>query len=124
MSQTANLSQDQLVPPHGSDTLKIKLLTGEALTAAQQKAKTLPKIAISSREAGDLIMLGIGGFTPLDGFMNKADWQSVCDNMHLATGDNAGVFWPIPITLSTDPATADTLTIGDEIALEDRKSVV
>ena len=121
MSQSATStlhSLSQLVPPHGSDTLKEKLLKGDALTAAQQKAKNLPKIQISSREAGDLIMLGIGGFTPLDGFMNQADWQSVCDNMHLITGDNAGVFWPIPITLSTDTDTADTLNPGDDIALE------
>ena len=121
MSQSATStlhSLSQLVPPHGSDTLKEKLLKGDALTAAQQKAKNLPKIQISSREAGDLIMLGIGGFTPLDGFMNQADWQSVCDNMHLTTGDNAGVFWPIPITLSTDTDTADMLNIGDDIALE------
>ena len=97
--------------------LKEKLLTGDALTQAQQKAKILPQIQITSREAGDLIMLGIGGFTPLDGFMNKADWQSVCDNMHLSTGENAGVFFPIPITLSTDSKTADTLQIGDEVAL-------
>lgn len=112
-----NTQKSQLVPPHGSPVLKEKLLTGDALTQAQQKAKTLPQIQITSREAGDLIMLGIGGFTPLDGFMNKADWQSVCDNMHLSTGENAGVFFPIPITLSTDSKTADTLQIGDDVAL-------
>lgn len=109
--------KSQLVPPHGSPVLKEKLLTGEALEKAREKAKTLPQITITSREAGDLIMLGIGGFTPLDGFMNKADWQSVCDTMHIATGDNKGVFFPIPITLSTDTVTADKLNIGDEIAL-------
>ncbi|HCJ62683.1 MAG TPA: sulfate adenylyltransferase, partial [Alcanivorax sp.] len=74
-----------------------------------------PKITLSSRERGDLIMLGIGGFTPLDGFMGKADWQGVCDNMALANG----VFWPIPITLSTDQATADGLADGAEVALVD-----
>ena len=41
-------------------------------------------------------MLGIGGFTPLDGFMTKADWQGVCDGMKMASG----LFWPIPVTLS------------------------
>ena len=106
-----------LVPPHGSPVLKEKLLTGAALTAAKDEAARLPQVRISSREAGDLIMLGIGGFTPLDGFMNQADWQAVCDHMHLATGENAGVFFPIPITLSTDQATADSLTIGDKVAL-------
>ncbi len=43
-------------------------------------------------------MLGIGGFTPLEGFMTHADWQGVCDGMKTASG----LFWPIPITLSAD----------------------
>lgn len=105
----------QLVKPHGSDTLKPLLLEGAALAEARAKAETLPKVTLSSRERGDLIMFGIGGFTPLDGFMGQADWQGVCDTMTLANG----LFWPIPITLSTDQATADALQPGQEIALVD-----
>jgi sulfate adenylyltransferase len=105
----------QLVKPHGSETLNILLLEGAERESALAAAETLPKITLSSRERGDLIMLGIGGFTPLDGFMGKADWQGVCDNMALANG----VFWPIPITLSTDQATADGLADGAEVALVD-----
>ncbi|MBL7251829.1 sulfate adenylyltransferase [Alloalcanivorax marinus] len=105
----------QLVKPHGSDTLNILLLDGAEREQALAAARDLPRITLSSRERGDLIMLGIGGFTPLDGFMGKADWQSVCDNMALANG----VFWPIPITLSTDAATADGLAEGAEVALVD-----
>ena len=105
----------QLVKPHGSDTLKPLLLEGAALAEARAKAETLPKVALSSRERGDLIMFGIGGFTPLEGFMGKADWQGVCDSMTLANG----LFWPIPITLSTDQATADALQPGQEVALVD-----
>jgi sulfate adenylyltransferase len=60
-------------------------------------------------------MLGIGGFTPLDGFMTRDDWQGVCDEMRTARG----VFWPIPITLSTDEATADSIETGSDIALSD-----
>ena len=104
-----------LVRPHGSDHLKPLLLEGEALTAEQARAATLPKLTISSREVGDLIMMGIGGFTPLEGFMTHADWQGVCDGMKMANG----LFWPIPITLSTDPATADGVKLGEEIALVD-----
>jgi sulfate adenylyltransferase len=63
-------------------------------------------------------MLGIGGFTPLDGFMGKADWQGVCDNYALADG----VFWPIPITLSTSEGKADSIKEGQEIALVDEES--
>jgi sulfate adenylyltransferase len=69
----------------------------------------------SSREVGDLIMLGIGGFTPLEGFMTKADWQGVCDGMKLASG----LFWPIPITLSTDEVTAQGIKTATEVALVD-----
>lgn len=104
-----------LVRPHGGGPLKPLLLEGAALAAELARAATLPKVHISSREAGDIIMLGIGGFTPLDGFMTKADWQGVCDTMHTASG----LFWPIPITLSTDAATAGTLAIGSDIALFD-----
>ena len=64
---------------------------------------------------GDIIMLGIGGFTPLPGFMSKADWQGVCDDMRTASG----LFWPIPITLSADRAFADGLADGQDIALVD-----
>jgi sulfate adenylyltransferase len=63
-------------------------------------------------------MLGIGGFTPLEGFMTQADWRGVCDGMKLANG----LFWPIPITLSTDKATADGIKTGADVALVDRES--
>ncbi len=108
----------KLVKPHGSDVLKTLLLEGEALDSAKAQAAKLPQINLSSRETGDLIMLGIGGFTPLDGFMGKADWQSVCDKMTLASG----LFWPIPITKSVDQATADSIAVGSEIALVDEES--
>ncbi|HQU17077.1 MAG: sulfate adenylyltransferase [Chromatiales bacterium 21-64-14] len=105
----------RLVKPHGGSNLKPLLLTGGALQEERKRAASLPKIPITSREAGDLIMLGIGGFTPLDGFMGRADWAGVCDEMRLTTG----VFWPIPITLSADKATADGVKAGAEVALFD-----
>lgn len=108
----------KLVKPHGSDVLKPLLLEGAALDAAKKNAATLPKVTLSSREAGDLIMLGIGGFTPLQGFMGKADWQGVCDSMKMAKG----LFWPIPITLSADKHTADALALNSEVALVDGES--
>jgi sulfate adenylyltransferase len=107
-----------LVKPHGADALKILLLEGNALAAARIRAAGLPQVRLASREVGDLIMLGIGGFTPLDGFMGEADWRGACDDMRLANG----LFWPIPITLSTDVGTADGLAIGGEVALVDGES--
>jgi sulfate adenylyltransferase len=100
-----------LVRPHGGGSLRPLMLAGEALAAERARAKTLPAVRVSSREKGDLIMLGIGGFTPLEGFMTHADWQAVCDGCRTASG----LFWPIPITLSTDAAVA----VGSEIALAD-----
>ena len=116
-STNPNLSSSKLVPPHGSSELKPLLLKDEARKQALKLASTLPTITLSSRERGDLIMLGIGGFTPLNGFMNQADWQGVVDNMRLQSGDNVGLFWPIPITLSAPKATADNLNQGDKVAL-------
>ncbi|MEE8342191.1 MAG: sulfate adenylyltransferase [Gammaproteobacteria bacterium] len=105
----------KLVNPHGASELKPLLIEGDALVAEVARAASLPKVNVSSREAGDLVMLGIGGFTPLDGFMTRADWQGVCDGMKMASG----LFWPIPITLSTDEATAKGIKEGDDVALFD-----
>jgi sulfate adenylyltransferase len=91
------------------------LLDGAVIADEKRRAQSLPRVTVSSRERGDLIMLGIGGFTPLDGFMSHADWEGVCGGMRMANG----LFWPIPITLSTDDATAATFHTGNEIALVD-----
>lgn len=113
MSGPNSKPTSKLVKPHGSEEL-VTLLVAEADYAAEKaRADSLPKVEISSREFGDLIMLGIGGFTPLTGFMNKADWEGVCVNMHM----QSGLFWPIPITLSTDTANADSLATGTDVAL-------
>ena len=104
-----------LVSPYGGRGLRPLALAGADAAKARERAHSLPRVVLHSREKGDLVMLGIGGFTPLEGFMNEADWRGVCDNMRTADG----LFWPIPITLSTDRATADTLALGAEIALVD-----
>jgi len=105
----------KLIPPHGSEELVELLLTGDELAAEKKKAATLPRLNLSSRETGDLIMLGIGGFTPLTGFMGKEDWKSVCAEMKMPSMN--GLFWPIPVTFSTSKENADKLNIGDEVAL-------
>ena len=104
----------KLVPPHGG-ALRPLMLTGEALEAEKHRAQSLPRVKVSSREKGDLIMFGIGGFSPLDGFMTHADWQAVCDDFK--TSD--GTFWPIPITLSVDAQIAREIDVSSEIALID-----
>src|SRR5205823_6220189 len=101
-----------LVSPHGGRGLRPLQVASEQLAEEHRRAQSLPKVRITSREKGDLVMLGIGGFTPLEGFMGRDDWRRVCDELRLANG----LFWPIPVTPSTDDA---SLTIGAEIALAD-----
>jgi sulfate adenylyltransferase len=91
------------------------MLDGEPLVAERARAKSLRTVRVTSREKGDLIMLGIGGFTPLDGFMSHADWDGVCRSFKTASG----LFWPIPITMSVDAATAEAIVVGEDIALAD-----
>jgi sulfate adenylyltransferase len=107
------MAESYLVRPHGSDELKILLLSGKEKEDELKKADKLKKVQMTSRETGDLIMLGIGGFTPLDGFMGYDDWKGVCADMKMTDG----LFWPIPITLSVSTEMADSLTIGEEITL-------
>jgi sulfate adenylyltransferase len=108
----------RLVNPHGGGKLKSLLLEEPGLAEARDRAQSLPKLPVSSREKGDLIMLGIGGFTPLDGFMTHADWKGVCDSMKTANG----LFWPIPITLSVGQELAGSIKVGSEITLTDPDS--
>jgi sulfate adenylyltransferase len=63
----------KLLPPHGSSELKPLLLEGQARRDETRKAQGLKKIHLTSRETSDLIMMGIGAFTPLDGFMGNDD---------------------------------------------------
>lgn len=103
----------KLVDPHGGKGLVCCLLHGNDLEAEKEKAAGLKQIEISARAKGDLIMMGIGGFSPLNGFMGKADWKGVCDNFQMADG----TFWPVPITLDISAADAADISEGQEIAL-------
>jgi sulfate adenylyltransferase len=108
-----------LVNPHGKEKkLKPLLLEGKERDAELKKAKDLTQVRVASREVGDLIMMGIGGFTPLDGFMGQADWKGVCAEYKMADG----TFWPIPITCSTTEGQADSIKDGEEVALVSEES--
>jgi len=105
----------KLVEPHGGKGLTICLLEGAELEAEKTKAAGLKKVEISPRVKGDLIMIGNGGFSPLTGFMTKADWKGVCEDFLTADG----TFWPVPVTLDVSQEDAEAINAGDEIALYD-----
>jgi sulfate adenylyltransferase len=106
-----------LIPPHGGK-LKPLLLRGKELVEAIEKARSLPEIQMTTRERDDLIMMGIGAFSPLEGFMGKADWRGVCDEMKMVNG----TFWPIPITLSITKEEGSRIREGQEVALIDEEN--
>ncbi len=109
-----------LTPPHGNGLLNPLLAPEAEIAGALERAARLPKVPMSSREVSDLLMLAMGAYTPLTGFMGEADWRGCCLDMKTA----AGLFWPIPITLSCESDLADGITVGDEVALVDGAGMI
>jgi len=110
----------RLTPPHGGAELKPLLLEGKEKEAEVSRAESFKKVPMTSRETSDLIMLGIGAFTPLTGFMGQDDWKGVCKDYTMPSMN--GLFWPIPITLSASQRLADSISAGEEVALVDGES--
>ncbi|MBF6600857.1 MAG: sulfate adenylyltransferase [Dehalococcoidia bacterium] len=103
---------DGLIAPHGG-TLNARELTGESAAALDERAQSLPTLALNSRELADLELLANGGFSPLDGFMTQAQYTGVVDRMHLP----GGLPWTIPVTLSVSRDDANRMK--GEVALTD-----
>jgi sulfate adenylyltransferase len=109
-----------LVPPHGSPVLKPLLLEGAEREQELKRAAGLKRVPMTTRETSDLIMMGIGAFTPLDGFMGHDDWKGCCDDYQMPSKNK--LFWPIPITLSAEQDVADSINVGEEVALWDTET--
>jgi len=108
----------KLVKPHGGGELKALLAPAAERSTELSRASGLRQVPITSREVSDVLMMAMGAYTPIDGFMNERDWRGACLNMKLENG----VFWPIPITLSCDKDLAETIHIEEEVALTDGQS--
>jgi sulfate adenylyltransferase len=108
----------RLVPPHNSEQVKPLLLPETERAEERKRAEKLRKIPVDSRAVSDVLMLAMGAYTPLDGFIGYDDWRDSCLNMKLTSG----VFWPIPITLPVDKALADSIHAEEEVTLLDAGS--
>jgi sulfate adenylyltransferase len=108
----------RLVPPHNSDQVKPLLLPQAERNDERKRAATLRKVPLDTRAVSDVFMLAMGAYTPLDGFIGHDDWRGSCVDMKIA----GGMFWPIPITLPVNKDLADSIRVGDEIALADAES--
>ncbi len=105
----------RLIAPYGGALVDL-LVPRAALLKKMAYANTLPYVQISPRVECDLELLAVGAFSPLRGFMNQADFQSVLDTLRLADGR----LFPMPITLPIEPR-AD-IKLGSDIALRDSKN--
>lgn len=104
---------------HGGQLLDL-YAQGEALVAAKEQAKTNLSWDLSKRQMCDIELLLNGAFSPLNGFMNEADYNAVLDSMRLADG----TLWPMPITLDVSASFAQQLSPGQTITLRDAEGVV
>ena len=103
-----------MIKPHGSQELMPRIVnTDEEKESLLKSAAEMKKIKVTSAAAANLVMLGAGYFTPLDGFMNKDDLVSVADDMKLKNG----MFWPTPVVNLTNQKV--DFKEGEEIALVD-----
>jgi sulfate adenylyltransferase len=116
---TTNL-HSHLVAPHGGKLINL-ILNREQAADTKAESRDFPSWDLTPRQVCDLEMLLNGGFSPLTGFMNKADYESVCHNMHLANG----LLWPMPITLDVTEDFAKNLKPGStKVALRDAEGVM
>jgi len=106
------MTGNALIAPHGG-TLMINMASEAERPALIERAQALPQITVGSRQLADLEMLANGAYSPLSGFMTRADYLSVVDTMHLSNG----LPWSIPITLSVEAEQAESLKEGSQVAL-------
>jgi len=110
---------DHLIAPHGG--VLVDLLTDSDQAAAiKAESRDWPSLDLTPRQLCDLELLMNGGFSPLKGFMAKADYDSVCAELRLADG----TLWPVPITLDVPEELAKTLGAGSKLALRDPEGVM
>lgn len=110
-----SVTTSRIITPYGGRLVNLFADTEEVMER-KVYAGTLPSIQLTERAICDLELLSVGAFSPLDRFMNQADYQRVLDEMRLTSGH----LFPIPITLSVEPS--DDLRIGRDIALRNHRN--
>ncbi|MCG2300859.1 sulfate adenylyltransferase [Staphylococcus epidermidis] len=100
------------IKPHGGELIN-RVVEGNERERLIEEALKFKPITLNPWGISDLELIGIGGFSPLTGFMNKEDYTKVIEETHLSNG----LVWSIPITLPVTESEADKLDIGDDIAL-------
>lgn len=107
------------IEPHGGKLVN-RLAAGSEREALLTEAQHLPVIPVNNWTISDLDLIGVGAFSPLEGFMTEQDYKSVVEHMRLANG----LVWSIPITLAVQPEQAAVLSRGDRAALRGDDGVI
>lgn len=113
-AELASAELEALVAPHGGVLRELYLPAAEA-EALKRRSASLPQWTLNQRQLCDLELLLNGGFSPLQGFLGRADYDGVVNEMRLADG----TLWPIPIVLDVDEAFAAKLAENAQISLND-----
>src|SRR5205085_8122417 len=108
-----------LNPPHGG-TLVDLLATEDRAAELKAASAGWPSWDLTPRQLCDLELLVNGGFSPLQGFLGRADYESVCSSMRLADG----ALWSIPVVLDLPEDVAEGLNEGSSLALRDAEGVM
>src|SRR6184192_3500020 len=110
---------NQLIAPHGGELVS-NMASEVELVDLQERARGLPEITVGSRQLAELEMLAIGAYSPLSGFMKRADYLGVVNDMHLENG----LPWSVPITLSVTSEQAASLKEGSQVALTNEQGTL
>ncbi len=105
--------------PHGG-VLKDLFLSEKRADEEKTEAENYASLDLTERQVCDLDLLMNGAFSPLEGFLGRDDYESVCDSMRLTSG----VLWPLPITLDVSEAFGGRIATGEKIALRDPEGVL
>ena len=102
----------KLIRPHGG-TLVNREVTGVERERLIESAANMAALRLGPREISDLEMIAIGGYSPLEGFLDRSDYSAVCSNMRLTSG----VAWSIPVTLPLADEQASAIRQFEDVAL-------
>ncbi len=108
----------KIIAAHGGQLIN-RVASESQVQEFLSKAESLPRVQLSERSLSDLELIAIGGFSPLTGFMDQADYQSVVVDMRLTNG----LPWSIPITLPVSAAIAESLTVDTLVRLDDPNGI-
>jgi sulfate adenylyltransferase len=106
-------------PPHGGRLVNL-LAAPDRVSELKQRARRSPSWQLTQRQLCDLELLACGGFSPLEGFLGRDDYLTVCESMRLANG----TLWPIPVTLDVPEEIAAAASSAGTLALRDSDQTI